>query len=82
MAKKLFLGRKNTGGAFDLPPLPPPLPPSYAYGAILFTYLLIYSMEQSPANWFVASQEIPRILWKPKVQYRMHKCPPPVPILA
>ena len=29
-----------------------------------------YSTEQSPsleANWFSASQEIPRILWNPKV---------------
>ena len=49
------------------------------------TYLLTYSMVQSPsweANWFAASQEIPHISKNPKVHYRTHKRPPPVPILG
>jgi hypothetical protein len=55
------------------------------YTPAAFTYLLTYSMVQSrswEANWFAASQEIPRILRNPKVHYRTHKRPPPVPILC
>ena len=42
-------------------------------------------MVQSPsweANWFAASQEIPRISRNPKVHYCTHKRPPPVSILG
>ena len=50
-----------------------------------FTYSLTHSTVQSSswaANWYAASQEIPRILRNPKVHYRTHKRPPPFSILG
>jgi hypothetical protein len=42
-------------------------------------------MEQRPfweAQTFWATQEIPSILWNPKVNNRIYKSSPPVPILS
>ena len=54
----------------------------------ILTYLLTYlltpwsSVLLEKLTGFAVNQEIPRILWNPKVHYHTHKRPPPVPILS
>ena len=55
------------------------------HGTKNITKIFTYFMEQSPsweANLFSSSQEILRMLWNPKVHYRIHKCSPPAPVLS
>jgi len=47
----------------------------------LLTYTMVQRLSWA-ANWFAASQKIPRISRNPKVRYRAHKRPPPVCILG
>jgi hypothetical protein len=51
----------------------------------LRSYLLTYSLEQSPsceANQLSGNQDIPQILEKPNVDSHIHKCPLTVAILS
>jgi hypothetical protein len=48
--------------------------------------ILTYLLTELGPSWEVehcaATQELPSILWNPKVHYRVHKSPPQVPILS
>jgi hypothetical protein len=46
------------------------------------TYLLTELSPSWGAAKFAAPQELPNILWNPKVQYRVHKRPPLAPIVS
>ena len=90
----MFALHQHLGGGTQFSHQPPPSGPSPSLSLSLslshththtHTHILTYSVVQSPpleANWFAASQEIPRISRNPKVHYRTHKRPPPVSILG
>jgi hypothetical protein len=81
-----------TFNTFNNPPTPSPCQERHGKFLVVTSWqslqmianLLTYCTQQSSsweANRFSANKKIPRILWNPKVHYRIPKCQPPVRIL-
>jgi hypothetical protein len=78
------------GLAFYLRPFSPSIVATFVDVVVLpnrnlLTYLITYSMEQSPsweANQFQPVKKFPAFYGTRRFFYHIHKCPPPVPILS